>query len=90
MNKKYDFSPDDFKKWIESNEEKNSQNIVKEVESKISYKKLLLKAELEDGVLEDVCHAFFHDGGTIIETNENINLIKVPCGTFRIHSKYID
>lgn len=90
MIKKYDFNPDDFKKWMESSKEEEVKDETKEVESKISYKKLLIKAELEDGVLEEVCHDFVHDGGLVLETNGKMHLIKVASGTFHLNAKYVD
>lgn len=90
MIKKYDFNPDDFKKWMESTKEEDVKAESKEVESKITYKKLLAKAELEDGVLEEVCHDFIHDGGIVLETNDKVHLIKVASGTFHLSAKYVD
>lgn len=100
MIKKVDINLDDFKKWIEEEsfnenfeQEKTDMSddyIGKEVISKISYKKLKLKAEVYEGYAKEVCLDFYENGGTIIECEEDVFLIEVSSGQLYINKNFVE
>ncbi len=96
MNK--NFSLDDFKKWMSSDQNENkkspfsksSEFIGEAVVSKIGYNKLVRKAESKKGELEDVCQEFVDDGGRVIQVKENKVLVEVSSGSFYIHRIFVE
>ncbi len=86
-------SLDDFKKWMEQHisepKEVKDDLVGTEVQAKVGLNKLLSKAEIEEGVEEDVCNEFFEDGGIILEVEDNKYLVEVSCGSFYIHKSYV-
>ena len=96
MNK--NFSLDDFKKWMSTDQNENkkspflksSELIGEAVVSKISYEKLVKKAEVKKGELEDVCQEFSDDGGRVLKIKENKVLIEVSNGSFYLHKVFVE
>jgi hypothetical protein len=81
-----------FRKWInEQNDKKNSDITTGlEVESKISYKKLLNKIlEVNEGEKIEIAKQFRRFGGVILETNGPNFLIETPKGSFYIEKIFI-
>lgn len=92
---KPDFSLDNFKKWMESNPEQGKKPISEDligtqVQSKVSYNKLMNKIELEEGIEEDVCTDFFEEGGIIVDVEDKQYLIEVASGKFYLHKSYVE
>lgn len=86
------FNFSEFKSWMKNQQDCNlNQNIIGlQVESKISFKKLITKIEVEDGELKEVAKEFIKSGGTIKEVNGQNFLIEVKKGIFlinRTHTK---
>ena len=86
------FNLNDFKKWMHGQQDNKSKSnmIGLEVESKISYKKLLSRIiETEEGETTEVAKDFKENGGTISEMDGQNILIEVSCGSFIIHRMYV-
>lgn len=86
----FDFSQ--FKKWINEQHESKNDSIIHgiEVESKISFKKLLDKIiETEDGELLEVAKSFRSSGGTITEVDGHTFRILTKQGSFLIDRTYV-
>lgn len=85
------FDLNDFKKWMghqqDANEKSNILGI--QVESKVTFKKLLSRIETQDGELEEVAKDFKKNGGLITEVNGHNLLIEVESGNFIIHRMYV-
>lgn len=101
MAKKSDISLDDFRKWIEedsnqhlkvdeNNESQLDENEIQEVVSKISLKKLHLKAEVDEGYAEEVCLDFYKNGGKVIDRVDDNFLIEVETGQLYIKKIYVE
>lgn len=99
MNKRIDekgdpfgpFNFSDFKKWMGNQQDAKSKSnmIGLQVESKVTYKRLLSRIETEDGEIEEVAKDFKKNGGTITEVNGHNVLIEVDSGSFMIHRMYV-
>lgn len=84
------FNLNDFKKWMDHQQDCKTKNIVGiKVESKITYKKLLSRIEAQEGEIEEVAKDFKKNGGTITEVNGHNILIEVDSGNFIIHKMHI-
>lgn len=101
MAKKNDISLDDFKKWIEedfnqylkvdeNNDSQLDEDEVQEVISKISLRKLHLKAEVDEGYAEEVCRDFHKNGGKVIDRIDDTFLIEVETGQLYIKKIYVE
>jgi hypothetical protein len=89
-------SLDEFKKWVEeqSDFDHNIEKKIKPligtyVEAKSNFKKILHCMMLEEGNRKEVAKDFYENGGQIKDTNENIYLIEVSCGSFHISKNHI-
>jgi translation initiation factor 1 (eIF-1/SUI1) len=99
MNKRIDeksdpfgpFNLNDFKKWMGHQQDaKSKPNMIGlQVESKITFKRLLSRIETQDGEIEEVAKDFKKNGGTITEVNGQNILIEVDSGSFLIHRMYV-
>lgn len=99
MNKRIDeksdpfgpFNLNDFKKWMgHQHDAKSKPNMIGlQVESKITFKRLLSRIETQDGEVEEVAKDFKKNGGTITEVNGQNILVEVNSGSFLIHRMYI-
>lgn len=89
------FSFDDFKEWMGQQQDKpipkrNKQYIGQIVESKLSLKRLVKRMEVEEGDLEEMAKEFRRHGGTILDIDDNLNLlVEVDSGTFRIPKFFV-
>jgi hypothetical protein len=92
------FSPDNFKKWLNSHGNENySMSRIKFknsligvcVESKINSKRLMCKMEAETENLSEMAEDFCENGGKIIEVDEKHFIIEVSKGQFSIHRCYV-
>ena len=84
------FSMSDFKKWMSQQQDDTRKKMVGlEVESKVPYKKLLGKIEIEEGDLIEVARDFYKHGGTISEENGHLMFVSTDSGTFMIHRMYL-
>ncbi|RDJ35638.1 MAG: hypothetical protein DWQ19_12535 [Crenarchaeota archaeon] len=83
------FSLDDFKKWMETQEDSDHPELVR-VRSKISPKKLMEKMHPEEGDEEEMAREFAKLGGILIETNDGLALIDVKSGRFSVKEKYVE
>lgn len=86
-------NPDNFKKWMKSQNDFDArieQNLIgSNVETKFSAKRLSKKVTLEDGKLIKVLKEFEHNGGILKEIDGDEYLIQVESGSFYINKKYI-
>jgi hypothetical protein len=81
---------DKFKTWLESNSNKEPANVGVAVDSKITYKKLLEKIDVEsDDKLEIIAKSFKRYGGTIVKVNNDLLTIKTEKGAFDISKIYV-
>ena len=84
------FSMSDFKKWMSQQKDDSRNRMVGlEVESKVPYKKLIGKIEVEEGDLIEVAREFYRNGGTISEENGHHMFVTVESGKFMIHRMYL-
>lgn len=87
------FSLNDFRKWMtkqkfESSRKPKLRGCI--VESKLSFKRLLTKIDVDQGDLYEMAKDFKHRGGTILECDgDNILLVEVRSGTFRIPKFFV-
>jgi vacuolar-type H+-ATPase subunit E/Vma4 len=84
----------DFKKWIETQEEKPIKMNVPDlsglaVESKVSERRLLEEITPEEGTSEELAEEFKHNGGTVVRMESKEFLIEVDSGSFYIHRKFV-
>jgi len=97
MNKKENKILENFKKWIEGQNQfdekiKNACPIREQARSNISSKKLykILSVEgLEDGQLDKVVKDFIKNGGEIKSIKGNKYFIEVSKGNFYINKNYV-
>ena len=89
MSRKSNLSLDDFKKWMETQNDNGESAENVQVYSKISPKKLATKITIEDGLEEDLIERFIQNGGTILESNDGLLLIEVEVGKFYLNEKYV-
>jgi len=86
-------NPDNFKKWMKSQndfETKIENTIIgSTAETKFSGKRILKNMILESGKAAKVVKEFVENGGIIKEINEEEYLIEVHSGSFYINKKYI-
>lgn len=82
------FSPDEFKKWMETHtpHQMDMPNplIGTEVESKITGKRLAIRMKPKDGRVHDMVEDFMEKGGTIYDVQGREFLIEVTSGFFLI------
>ena len=86
------FNLNDFKKWMgNQNDNKSKSHMIGlEVESKVSYKKLLSRiVETEEGEISDVAKDFKENGGIITDIDGSNILVEVDSGSFIIHRMYV-
>lgn len=88
------FSLNDFRKWV--GKQKRESKVTKSkykgsiVESRLSYKRLVTKMDVDQGELYEMAKDFRRKGGTILECDgDNILLIEVRSGTFRIPKIFV-
>ena len=94
MEKEEYLSLDNFKKWMNTQNEFSSKIEKKfpigvQVESKISYKKLATAMILENGQEGRVIKDFMKNVGKIAEVNGKEFLIEVTMGSFYINKNYV-
>jgi hypothetical protein len=86
-------NPDNFKKWMKSQDDfkiKIEQSLIGlNVETKFSAKRLSKKVTIENGKLSKVLREFVDNGGILKEINEDDYLIEVDSGSFYINKKYV-
>lgn len=81
-----------FKKWMSQHQESQESEILEglEVESKVSFKKLLSKIlETDKDNTIEVAKCFRKHGGKIIESNGQNFLIETKQGCFLIEKTYV-
>lgn len=91
-------SLDDFKKWMESQDDEPTaapieESVVEEtvkVHSKISPRKLAVKMTADEGDEEELAEDFAQNGGIVVESNEETLLIAVDAGRFYLPAKYVE
>ena len=85
------FNLSHFKRWMEHKQDaKGRPNMVGlQVESKVTYKKLLSRMETQEGEMEEVAKDFKKNGGIIAEVNGHNVIIEVDSGSFIIHRMYV-
>jgi hypothetical protein len=87
------FSLNDFRKWMskqkfESSKRSRCRGTI--AESKLSMKRLVTKMDVDQGDLQEMAKDFKRRGGTILECDsDNILLIEVKSGTFRIPKFFV-
>jgi hypothetical protein len=94
MEKEEYLSLDNFKKWMNTQNEFSSKIEKKfpigvQVETKISSKKLATVMSLENGQEGRVIKDFMKNGGKIVEVNGKEFLIEVTMGSFYINKNYV-
>ena len=82
------FDLNDFKKWMSHQQDKKTNAVGSQVESKVSVKKLLSRIETEEEI-EEVAKDFKKNGGIIVEANGQKIKIEVDSGEFLIHKMYV-
>lgn len=88
------FSLNDFKKWIEKQQEQDQEApknslIGTAVESKVTFRKLISRMETDDGDLYEIAKEFKKNGGTISEIDGVNLLIETKAGSFFVHRMYV-
>jgi len=85
------FNLNEFKKWMSESPDQNNHNdiIGKQIESKISFKKLLMTTEVIEGEDKKVLKEFHTNGGYVIEKNGNILTIETTKGKIETHKMYV-
>lgn len=90
------FNLNDFKNWLSHEEklsdffdisnrgEKVDEAVGKEVEARVSSKKLIDKMEVEEGEPEDLIDDLIENGGLVISSKLKSYLIEVESGSFHI------
>jgi len=86
-------SLNDFRKWMSKQKFESSRNLKYQgriVESKLTLKRLITKMDVDQGDLHEMAKDFRHRGGVILECdNDNILLVEVKSGTFRIPKFFV-
>ena len=87
-----DFSLDDFKKWIKTEETPAIEEgcVGVEVQATVGLKKLMTRCRPHDGDKVEVCKEFFEDGGTILEEDQKRFLIAVESGSFFVPKECVE
>lgn len=88
------FSIDNFKKWIENQNQfdekiKKKFPIGEQVRSNVSSRKLINVLQLEDGQLNQVVKDFLRNGGKISSIQKNKYFVEVSKGNFYINKNYV-
>ncbi|MEY3163335.1 MAG: hypothetical protein RI887_159 [Actinomycetota bacterium] len=84
------FNMSDFKKWMNQQHDANKSNMVGlAVESKIPYKRLVSRIEVQEGDDIEVAKNFKKHGGTITEENGHYMYVKTKGGSFMIHRMHL-
>lgn len=87
------FSLNDFRKWMSKQKFESSSKSRfrgRVAESKLSIKRLVRKMDVDQGDLYEMAKDFKRRGGTILECDsDNILLIEVKSGTFRIPKFFV-
>ena len=85
MNNNNFLSYDGFDKWLKKNSiNENEKKTSEKVYSKIKFSSLINKIEVDDGNIFEIAKCFRKNGGTIIESVNNILTIKTKKGIFSI------
>ena len=92
MNDLNNFNPDNFKKWMKSQngfetEIKRDEGI--EVETKFGPKRIMRHMTLETGRAGKVIRDFIQNGGVVKEIDGNRCLVEVSSGSFYINKRYL-
>lgn len=86
-------NPDNFKKWIKSQEEFDPSmecNLVGlQVETRFGAKRIMKKMTVESGRASKVAKDFVENGGTISEVIGDEYLVKVGSGSFLINKNFV-
>ena len=86
-------NPDNFKRWIRSQndfEASLEKNLLGSIaETKFSAKRIAKKIIIENGKIQKVSKEFVEKGGVIKEIDGEEYLIEVDSGSFYINKKYI-
>lgn len=84
MNKDNFFDINEFKKWINSNNESptmKSRYVGQRVESKLNFEKLLKETDVDDDDdLCDIIEDFIENGGTVVEVDGNWLCVELDSG----------
>ena len=86
------FNLNDFKKWMHTQKEEipSKQNFMGlHVESKVGFKRLISRMDVQDGEEEELAKEFKNHGGVISDIDEHNFLIEVDSGSFIIHKMYV-
>lgn len=86
------FNLNDFKKWMHTQKEESplKQNLMGlHVESKVGFKRLISRMDVQEGEEEELAKEFKHHGGVIADIDEHNFLIEVDSGSFIIHKMYV-
>lgn len=93
MSGSFYINPDNFKKWMNSQEEFNPSmecNLVGlQVETRFSAKRIMKKMTMESGKACKVAKDFAENGGVISEVIGEEYLIKVESGSFSISKNMV-
>lgn len=90
------FNLDDFKKWIDEQEESDHSlkksdysegDIVKAI---VPFKKLVNRINEESGNRKSICKDFYTNGGTVVSFDRKNLIIEVDSGTFSINKLYVE
>lgn len=86
-------NPDNFKKWMRNQDEKDFEIIKDKIgslaETKLSMKRLSKNIEVIEGKKNKIIKDFFENGGTIKEILNEECLLEVKHGSFYINKKHI-
>ena len=92
--KEPNFSLNDFRKWMSKQKFETSRKPKLKgyiIESKLSLKRLVTKMDIDQGDLHEMAKDFKKRGGTILECDsDNILLVEVKSGTFRIPKFFVN
>jgi hypothetical protein len=87
------FNPDNFKKWMRSQDGFDTelkQNLIgMDVETKLRKISIVKHAILESGSIQKIAKEFTENGGIIKEVDGEEYLIEVKSGSFYINKKYV-
>lgn len=86
-------NPDNFKKWMKSQDEFDSslnQNFIGlQVETRFGAKRILSKMTLESGKSHKVVKDFVENGGTVLDVVGEEFLIEVDSGSFLLNKNLV-
>lgn len=88
-NREPSFSLNDFKKWMDGQNDDRKESIGTKVESKINLKKLVDRIEPAEGEITQLAKDFKRNGGTIAQMDGQAFLIEVNSGSFVISRLYV-